>query len=389
MNTVKYLILSLLCSVSLACVAGDFASGGYVYDFGYRSGEVMLTKNIVDGVNAYEGVCIIPSQVTCDGEVYAVTAIDDEAFAGSKVTDVVIPNSVTSLGYRAFAGSDELASVTLPLYIDRIPDECFAGTALENVAVPEGVKSLGEGSFHDCYKLHTVMLPSSLKVIEDKAFSFSHNLYEIYCAAPLPPTCLGEDVFYGLSGVDVVVTDYEAIDAYASNKAWGNEDTFTLFPNEDVYPSLDLAAQVFDQDWQRVPLGYNLAYKVFDKSGELMALTAASNLYLQALDHDVTYTIVPTTMMSDSDPAYFTVDKATGLKEFIDDAFPAEPEPIIVAHWGTLYVYGDNYNKMVSVWDMNGHLYYERMSSDAQVIDLPRNRVYVVKVGKYVKKIFV
>ena len=94
-------------------------------------------------------------------------------------------------------------------------------------------------------------------------------------------------------------------------------------------------------------------------------------------------------MMSDSDPAYFTVDKATGLKEFIDDAFPAEPEPIIVAHWGTLYVYGDNYNKMVSVWDMNGHLYYERMSSDAQVIDLPRNRVYVVKVGKYVKKIFV
>ena len=152
---------------------------------------------------------------------------------------------------------------------------------------------------------------------------------------------------------------------------------------------LDLAAQVFDQDWQRVPLGYNLAYKVFDEAGELMALTAASNLYLQALDHDVTYTIVPTTMMSDSDPAYFTVDKATGLKEFIDDAFPAEPEPIIVAHWGTLYVYGDNYNKMVSVWDMNGHLYYERMSSDAQVIDLPRNRVYVVKVGKYVKKIFV
>lgn len=381
--------MALLAGTSLASAAGDFESGGYVYSFGYHSGEVVLSKNIIDGVNAYEGVCIIPSRVTYDGYIYTVTSIDDEAFAGSKVTDVVIPNSVTYIGERAFAGSEELTSVTLSLSLEEIPDECFAGTGLVNVAIPEGVKWLGDGAFHDCYKLHTVMLPSSLKTIGENAFADSHNLYEIYCAAPTPPICFGDEVFDGLSGVDVVVTDYEAIDAYASDKAWGNEDTFTLFPNEDVYPSLELAHEVFSQDWQRVSLGHNLTYKVLDEEGELVALTAADNLYLQALDHDVTYTIIPTTMMSDSDPAYFTVDRTTGIEEFIDDAFPPEPEPIIVSHWGTLYIYSDNYNKMVSVWDMSGHLYYERMSSDVQIMDLPRNRVYVVKVGKYVKKVFV
>ena len=122
---------------------------------------------------------------------------------------------------------------------------------------------------------------------------------------------------------------------------------------------------------------------------ELLAVTAADHFYLPASDHDVTYTIVPTTMMGDADPVYFTVEATTGINNIIDDAFPAEPEPIIVARQGTLYIYGDNYRKWVSVWDMNGRLYYQRISSDAQVIDLPRNRVYIVRVGNYVKKIFV
>ncbi len=194
--------------------------------------------------------------------------------------------------------------------------------------------------------------------------------------------------FDGVGNVDVVVPDDDAINAYLADKGWSKDDRFTLYPDEDISVLVTVEGVAHDQDWQRVSLGNNLAYKVFDESDELVAITAADFCYLPALDHDAVYTIVPTTMMGESDPIYFTVQSTTGIEQFIDDAFPAEPEPIIVAHWGTLYVYGDNYRRMVSVWDMNGRLYYERISSDAQIIDLPRNRVYVVKVGKYVKKIF-
>ena len=94
-------------------------------------------------------------------------------------------------------------------------------------------------------------------------------------------------------------------------------------------------------------------------------------------------------MMGDSDPVLVMVDRLTGIDPFINDAFPAEPQPVIVAHWGTIYIYGETYGKLVSVWDMSGRLYYERVSSDSHVIDLPRNRVYVVRVGNFVKKIFI
>lgn len=380
-------MLALAC-VSIMMHAGDFVSNGIVYSFGSRGGEVMVDENIVGGLNAYEGVYIIPKTVNYDGYNYAVTAIAERAFSESKVTEVVIPNSVTELGCEAFLGCAELKNVTLPLGLTEIPRECFLGTGLVNIAVPEGVKRVGRAAFEDCHLLHTVMLPASLRVIEDFAFTDCFNLYEIYCAATIAPVVEGHEAFDGVGEVDLVVPDYESIDSYLASTGWGAENDFTLFPNEDISLQVVAECESYCQDWQRVKLGNNLAYKVIDENDEIVTVTASDYCYLPALDHDATYTIVPTTMMGDSDPLQVTVEATTGIDQLIDDAFPAEPEPIIVARWGTLYIYADNYSKLVSVWDMTGRLYYERMSSDTQVVDLPRNRVYVVRVGNYVKKIF-
>ena len=57
-----------------------------------------------DNPYAYSGEVIIPESVTGDnGATYTVTAIADSAFAGcTNVTRVVVPNSVTTIGERAF-----------------------------------------------------------------------------------------------------------------------------------------------------------------------------------------------------------------------------------------------------------------------------------------------
>ena len=388
MRILRYSLMLFLSSLSLIARGGDFVSNGLVYCFGSRSGEVMVVENIIDGLNSYSGVCIIPSKVNYDGENYKVTAIAELAFADSHVTDVVIPNTVTEIGEFAFDGCDDLVNVTLPLSLKEIPEGCFSRTNIVNIALPEGLEVIGRAAFEECYQLHTVLLPSTLRRIDAYAFNDCHNLYEIYCASAIPPKANGWGTFAGVNNVDIVVPDYEAVDSYLSDKAWGAEK-FTLYPNEDIFiPSLE-EGDAFNQDWQRVPLGNNLAYKIFDESDELVAVTAADYCYLTSLDHDARYTIVPTTMMSDSDPISVMVDRTTGIDSFVLEEFPVEPEPIIVSHWGTIYIYGNTHCKLVSVWDMTGRLYYERMSSDNHIIDLPRNRVYVVRVGNYVKKLFI
>lgn len=385
----RYIFTILFTILSISTWAGDFVSGGIVYSLTGHHHEVAVDQNIIDGLNAYEGIYIIPCTVNYDGDNYRVVAIAEGAFAHSKVTEVVIPNSVSRIEENAFAFATDLSDVTLPLDLKEIPDHCFTGTSLVNIVLSEGIKDIGEGAFQDCAMLHTVMLPASLKYIDDYAFDGCHNLYEIYSAATEAPITLGDNTFGGVHGVDLVVADDETIDSYSDDTVWGNVDTFTLFPSDDFYPIMEFNGESYNQDWKKITLGNNLAYKIYDENDELVAVTSANHFYLPALDHDTNYTIVPTSLMFDSDPFNVTVEKTTGIEQLIDDAFPIEPEPIIVAHFGTIYIYTDTYMKWTSVWDMSGKLYYQRISSDSQVIDLPRNRVYIVKVGNYVKKIFI
>ena len=60
-------------------------------------------------------------------EKYPVTTIDDSAFRDTKITSVVIPDSVTEIGWFAFADCKTLASVTIPPSVEVIGYGAFDG----------------------------------------------------------------------------------------------------------------------------------------------------------------------------------------------------------------------------------------------------------------------
>lgn len=382
----KILLAATLAAGCLGATAQDFESGGLCYTL-TGSDEVAVSERLLfDGTNDYSGVVIIPSTVYYDGATYRVTAVDDYAFAGSAVTEVVMPGSVTRLGESAFADAADLAQVTLPLGLESIPRYCFASTAVEDVAIPEGVTRIGYGAFQECTRLHSLFLPSTLRRIDDVAFDWCFNLYEIYCAALLPPSVAG-DTFNWVPRVDLVVTDDASADLYSIDPAWNDRDLFTIYPDEDISPTLLHDGEDYCQDWQRVHLGEHLAYKIFDEADELVAYTAAGEFYLPASDHDVTYTIVPTTSMTDGESWSFTVPATTGIDRIDDEPFSPIPDPVITARYGQIHIWHENYRVPVRVWDIYGTLYFERFSGGNEAVDLPENRVYIVTVGNYVKKV--
>ena len=84
---------------------------------------------------------------------------------------VTIPNSVTSIGERAFALCTSLMSVTIPNNVTSIGDRAFQGCeSLTSVEIPNGVESIGESAFAGCTSLTSVEIPSSVKSIGDNAF---------------------------------------------------------------------------------------------------------------------------------------------------------------------------------------------------------------------------
>lgn len=388
----KFLHILLALALALQAAAQEFESGSIAYVV-TAPGQVAVTQRLLPGgVNDYSDVLIVPPTVFFDGETYSVTAVDQYAFAASGVTEVVLPNSISSLGESAFADADRLSSVTLPLALRHIPRYCFAGTALVDVALPPEVSTIGYGAFEECTALHTVFLPPALTAIGNHAFDWCINLYEIYCTAPLPPS-VGDDAFAFAPQLDIVVADDAHADLYALHPQWGNDSLFTIFPDEDLAPTTLLYnSEPFRRDWLAVELGNHLAYKIYDSDDNLIAYTAARHAFLPApARHDAVYTIVPATT-ADALPDYLatvTVPATSGIERLIPDDEPISPipEPLITARDGQIHIWGDNYHRAIRVYDIYGTLYYERFTSGNEAIELPSPRLYIVTVDNYVRKV--
>ncbi len=87
-----------------------------------------------------------------------ITSIGFGAFAHcTSLASVVIPNAVTSIGKSAFLGCFSLASVEIPNAVTSIGDYAFDGcSSLTSVVIPNAVTSIGGYAFRDCSSLESL-----------------------------------------------------------------------------------------------------------------------------------------------------------------------------------------------------------------------------------------
>lgn len=90
----------------------------------------------------------IPAQVVQDGQVYAVTAIGDYAFANTNVEQINLPEGIESIGTSAFDGNGSLKQVILPSTLTSIGQfafyECRSLSVIyNNAAQPLDIKDKG------------------------------------------------------------------------------------------------------------------------------------------------------------------------------------------------------------------------------------------------------
>lgn len=82
----------------------------------------------------------------------SVEKIGENAFQSSRLSAIILPDSLREIGPQAFA-------------------HCF--TDLTSLDIPQGVEKIGEGAFSHCSKLKTVRIPDSVKKIGKQAFQWS------------------------------------------------------------------------------------------------------------------------------------------------------------------------------------------------------------------------
>ena len=89
-----------------------------------------------------------------------------------EIKDLIIPNSVTSVGNKAFSGCSGLTSVTMPNSVTSIGTSAFENCCgLTSVTMPNSLKSIGTNAFYGCRGLTSVTIPNSVTSIGAYAFN--------------------------------------------------------------------------------------------------------------------------------------------------------------------------------------------------------------------------
>lgn len=130
---------------------------------------------------------------------------------GKKVEgDLVIPDSVTSIGSSAFKGCTGLTSIVIPDSVTSIGDNAFYGcSGLTNVTIGNSVTSIGAGAFEGCTGLTSVIIPDSITSISGDAFRGCTGLTSV--TIPDSVTRIGDSAFKGCRKLqDIYITDIAA-----------------------------------------------------------------------------------------------------------------------------------------------------------------------------------
>ena len=124
----------------------------------------------------------------------SVTSIGYRAFYDcSSLTSITIPDSVTSIGYRAFYGCSSLTSIKVSennlkyssqdgVLFDKEKTELIQcpGGKVGSYTIPDSVTSIGDSAFAGCNSLTSITIPDSVTSIGGYAFYNCSSLTDVY-----------------------------------------------------------------------------------------------------------------------------------------------------------------------------------------------------------------
>lgn len=158
-----------------------------------------------DNVKHKSSHCVIPSSVEYDGDTFTVVSIGKEAFYKNKnIETLEIPGTIKTIGEEAFEYCSHLKNIAFSPGLVKIEKEAFKACPIEKIDLPNTVVSIGWRAFFTANsniylksKIKWVSIPESVKEIGKQAFCRCINgfgrSFSSSCHIELLPSWVNED----------------------------------------------------------------------------------------------------------------------------------------------------------------------------------------------------
>lgn len=111
----------------------------------------------------------------------SIKIIKQSYSSAKKITEIVLPEGLETIGYCAFSNFSSLQTINIPDSVTAIGTAAFSScTSLEKIIIPNSITNLYQQTFYNCTSLTTVTIPNSVTEIESGVFLNCSNLTDIY-----------------------------------------------------------------------------------------------------------------------------------------------------------------------------------------------------------------
>ena len=218
--------------------------------------NVCLSHNLKNiGANAFLGTRIQSIHLPD-----SINMIGMGAFESSLVTNITLPQVLSQIADRTFKGCSRLKSVVMPRLVLSIGEEAFAGcSALEVAYIPATVRSLGRNAYDGCSSLRRVEIDDlekwCLMDFKDNPLRYGHVMLiggEELKVLEIPPII--ETIpcrsFVGCGSIQEIVIN-NALRGVADEAFWGCDNVSKIHvPSIEMWCNINFGEHALPSGWR-------------------------------------------------------------------------------------------------------------------------------------------
>ena len=199
----------------------------------YYIPELLTYVNITGGNildYAFYG-CSMLTEIILPEKTQSVNTIGTSAFYGcTGLSEITIPGSINRINNNAFQNCNNIEVVNISNLANWITmtfgnmyssplnsgaELWVSGQMLVDLVVPDSVSTIGAYVFYGCTSIQTVEIPSSVTSIGAGAFGYNTGIVEIYIPATV--TSMGSSVFVGCTNLETLTVPFIGASASDGN----------------------------------------------------------------------------------------------------------------------------------------------------------------------------